>query len=62
MAREKKRRKASDRGVPVSVWLKLGLMVRLDRAADRAGISRSEFVERALERELDPRHEAPAAA
>ena len=61
MAGIKKRRKptkATDRGVPVSVWLKVGLMVRLDRAADRAGVSRSEFVERALERELA----APVAA
>ena len=52
MPRQKKRRKVTERGVPVSVWLKVGLMTRLDRAAERENISRSALVERALEREL----------
>lgn len=62
MARQRKRRKPMERGVPVSVWLRVGLMVQLDRAADREGISRSEYVERALVNELENKRPVQVAA
>lgn len=53
MPRPKKRRKASEQGLPVSTWWKVGILRRVDRVADREDISRSDFVERAVLRELE---------
>lgn len=62
MPKPKKRRKPLERGVPVSVWMRVGLLVQMDRAADREGISRSELVERAVQNELESKRPQQAAA
>ena len=62
MPKQRKRRKPLERGVPVSVWMRVGLLVQMDRAADREGISRSELVERAVLTELESKRPQSAAA
>lgn len=62
MPRQKRRRKPSDRGVPVSVWMKVGLLVQLDRAAEREGLSRSELVERAVVNDIESKRPRSVAA
>lgn len=62
MPKQKRRRKPLERGVPVSVWMRVGLLVQLDRAADREGISRSELVERAVMNDLESKRPVRAAA
>ena len=62
MPKQRKRRKPLERGVPVSVWMRVGLLVQMDRAADREGISRSELVERAVLNELESKRPQSAAA
>lgn len=62
MPRPKKRRKASEQGLGISTWWKLGTLRRVDRAAEREQISRSDFVERALLKELDVVEAARTAA
>ncbi len=62
MPKQRKRRKPMDRGLPVSVWMRVGLLVQLDRAADKEGISRSELVERAVVNDLESKRPQSAAA
>lgn len=62
MSKQRKRRKPLERGVPVSVWMRVGLLVQLDRAADREGISRSELVERAIANEVEQKRSPVVAA
>lgn len=62
MPRVKKVRKASEEGRATTLWLRRGTVRRAEAEARKERLSLSQFAERALQKELEARSPAVAAA
>lgn len=56
------RRKLSERGTTVTVWLPAGIAERMEREARRERVSRSKYVAALVRRAVDQRRPAATAA